>query len=103
LIAHFRTITLVRYIVITSKVERGILMSFRQMSIRLGGILALAGAGLSAQDGKVPTSYSPVVIQEPFPSVMKRMSAAKAGVMQKQTAHLQARYDLSDRPRQRRK
>jgi cytochrome c peroxidase len=73
-------------------------MSFRQMSIRLGGILALAGAGLSAQDGKVPTSYSPVVIEEPFSSVMKRMSAAKAGVMQKQTAHLQARYDLSDRP-----
>lgn len=54
--------------------------------------------GLSGQDGKPPSSYMPVVSPEPFPSVLKRMSAAKAGVMQKQNAHLAARYDLADRP-----
>lgn len=51
-----------------------------------------------AQDAKKPSSYSPVVIQEEFQSIMKRMSAAKAGIMKRQIALLQERYDLSDRP-----
>src|SRR5438105_9835191 len=46
------------------------------------------------------TSYMPVDIREPFASVMARMSAAKAMLMQKQLDLLNARYDLSNRPAQ---
>jgi len=50
------------------------------------------------ETGKRSSSYSPVVIQEDFASVMSRMSAAKPGIMQRQEALLEERYDLSDRP-----
>jgi cytochrome c peroxidase len=53
---------------------------------------------LVAQEAKKPSSYSPVVIQEDFASVMKRMSAAKAGLMKKQSALLEERYDMANRP-----
>jgi hypothetical protein len=54
---------------------------------------------LLAQDGAdKPSSYLPVVINEDFASIMSRMSNAKPGIMQKQQAHLQERYDLSDKP-----
>src|SRR5262245_7614884 len=36
--------------------------------------------------------------KEDFPAVVKRMSAAKPGVMKKQMDLLNERYDLSDRP-----
>ncbi len=36
--------------------------------------------------------------EEDFKTVFARMSAAKAGVMARQTNLLNARYDLSDRP-----
>jgi cytochrome c peroxidase len=38
------------------------------------------------------------VIQEDFATTMSRMSAAKAGIMQRQMALLEERYDLSDHP-----
>jgi cytochrome c peroxidase len=38
------------------------------------------------------------VIQEEFASVMKRMSAAKADFMKKQSALLEERYDMGNRP-----
>ena len=61
--------------------------------------LALAPGALLAQDtAKRSSSYSPVVIQEDFASVLSRMSAAKAAIMQRQRALLEERYDLSDRP-----
>ena len=44
------------------------------------------------------TSFAPVVIEEPFESVRQRMTAAKAGLMQKHGALLAERYDLSNRP-----
>ena len=54
-----------------------------------------------AQTGSPPgpskSSYLPV-IEENFPTVMARMSGAKAAVMQRQMALLAERYDLSDRP-----
>ncbi len=54
-----------------------------------------------AQTGSPPgpskSSYLPV-IEERFPTVMARMSGAKAAVMQRQMALLAERYDLSDRP-----
>jgi cytochrome c peroxidase len=61
------------------------------LAIPLGGLLAQEAA-------KVTSSYSPVVIQEDFASIMARMSAAKPAIMQRQMALLEERYDLSDRP-----
>jgi len=67
--------------------------------------MVVAATGLllvcDAQEGAAPrgaSSYAPVVITEPFETTMTRMSAAKAGVMKKHMALLEARYDLSDRP-----
>lgn len=45
-----------------------------------------------------PASSYTTVIEEPLPAVMARRSAAKAAVMQRQQAFLDARYDLSERP-----
>ncbi len=45
-----------------------------------------------------PSSYAPVVIKEDFKATMSRMAAAKAGVMSRQKALLEERYDLADRP-----
>jgi cytochrome c peroxidase len=54
-----------------------------------------------AQTGPKPdppgSSYLPV-IEEDFPAVLARMSAAKAAIMKRQLDLLGARYDLSDRP-----
>jgi cytochrome c peroxidase len=44
-----------------------------------------------------PSSYAPVVITEDFQSIMSRMKAAKAQVMQRQMDLLAERYDLSNR------
>ncbi|MDD5204359.1 MAG: cytochrome B6 [Desulfobacterales bacterium] len=46
----------------------------------------------------VKSSYSPVVINEPFKQIMTRMSAAKPEIMQRQSTLLKERYDLSDKP-----
>ena len=43
------------------------------------------------------SSYSPVVIQESFSTIMSRMTAAKAEVQQRQETLLEERYDLADR------
>jgi cytochrome c peroxidase len=63
----------------------------------VGLVLAL-GALLAQEAGKKSSSYSPVVIQEDFVTVMSRMTAAKPAIMQRQKALLEERYDLSDRP-----
>jgi cytochrome c peroxidase len=53
---------------------------------------------VSAQDPeKRESSYLPVDIKEPFATIMSRMKAAKAGVMSRQMALLNERYDLSKR------
>jgi cytochrome c peroxidase len=44
------------------------------------------------------SSYSPVVMKEPFADTMARMKAAKAEVMKRQMTLLEERYDLADRP-----
>lgn len=44
------------------------------------------------------TSYMPVAGTESFDAVVKRMSAAKAGVLRAHRELLDARYDLSDKP-----
>src|SRR2546429_4951073 len=75
-------------------------MRFRPKKIITSAMIAVVAiAALVAQDaGKKPSSYSPVVIQEDFSAVMSRMSAAKAGIMQRQKSLLEERYDLSNRP-----
>jgi len=46
----------------------------------------------------VKSSYSPVVMKEPFSQTMNRMKDAKDGIMQRQMDLLKKRYDLSNRP-----
>lgn len=46
---------------------------------------------------KKDSSFAPVVINEPFAAILARMKAAKTGVMQRQMALLNERYDLSRR------
>ncbi len=72
---------------------------FRTMAAGLlaGGFVFTFGALLAQETGKKASSYSPVVIQEDFATTMARMSSAKAGIMQRQMALLEERYDLSDR------
>lgn len=60
-------------------------------------IIACAGL-IYAQTAKVPTSYAPVVITEPFDSIMARWKAAKPEIMKRQMDLLNVRYDLADRP-----
>ena len=62
------------------------------------GLVVALGALLAQEAGKKSSSYSPVVIQEDFATVMSRMSAAKPAIMQRQKALLEERYDLTDRP-----
>ncbi|MFH0822357.1 MAG: cytochrome B6 [Pseudomonadota bacterium] len=62
-------------------------------------IFVVAGV-LSAEPKKKATSYSPVVITEPFDSIKARMTAAKPGIAKKHTDLLGTRYDLTDRPAQ---
>ena len=59
--------------------------------------LAVLSLGLLMAQQKSRTSYSPIAIQERFDSIMTRMSAAKAGVMEEHMRLLEERYDLSDR------
>lgn len=73
-------------------------MNSRSRWILISGLAGCLITILAAQDTKRKSSYSPVVIQEDFTSVMNRMSAAKPGVMKKQTALLEERYDLGNRP-----
>lgn len=72
----------------------------KPMAILLVAALGLvAGVGmLYAQSAAKPSSYSPVVITEPFDSIVARMKAAKPEVMKRHMDLLHQRYDLSDRP-----
>jgi len=63
------------------------------------GFSVLVAAGLLyGEAAKKASSYSLVVITEPFDSIVARWKAAKPEIMKRQTELLGARYDLSDRP-----
>jgi cytochrome c peroxidase len=62
------------------------------------GILSAGLCLLQAQEKPLPSSYAPVVINETFDAIMNRMSAAKDGIMKRQMALLEERYDLSNKP-----
>ncbi len=65
----------------------------------LGCLVVAFIFSVSAQNPpqKEDTSYLPVDIKEPFATMMARMKAAKAAVMQRQMALLNERYDLAKR------
>jgi cytochrome c peroxidase len=71
--------------------------NMKAMSGVLAGI-SLAASAFAQPPQKAPSSYSPVVITEPFASVVKRMSAAKGELAKKHAALLAERYDLANRP-----
>lgn len=56
------------------------------------------GVIYAQESGKKISSYSPVVIQEDFATVMVRMKGAKPEVMKRHMDLLNERYDLSNRP-----
>jgi cytochrome c peroxidase len=58
---------------------------------------ATTGAPPRMPPAPAKSSYTPVV-EEPFETVFKRMSAAKDDVMNRQMGLLAERYDLADRP-----
>src|SRR5262245_47426137 len=71
----------------------------------LSAVVAAAIAGgvnrsdsARADDKAPPSSYAPVVIPEPFPKVVERMTDAKPGLAKKQQTLLAERYDLKDKP-----
>jgi cytochrome c peroxidase len=72
--------------------SRVVFLSLLVLTVVASGIL------LAQNDPPKKTSYSPVVINEPFEAIMRRMSATKPAVMQRQRDHLAERYDLADRP-----
>ena len=69
--------------------------TFRARAI-IGVAIGLVIIGTAMGTLGAPSSYMPVN-EEPFRTVVARMSAAKADVMQRQLDLLSARYDLSDR------
>ena len=83
--------------------ERGKVMKGNRTRALLVAFLVscsvLVAAGLLyGEAAKKASSYSPVVITEPFDSIMARWKAAKPEIMKRQMDLLDARYDLSDRP-----
>ena len=64
--------------------------------VSICSLITVLGVAFGQEMGK--SSYSPVVITEPFEQVMNRMKNAKAEVMKRQLDLLSERYDLSDRP-----
>lgn len=63
-----------------------------------GGLVVTLGVVLGQETAKRPSSYAPVDIKEDFATIFARMSAAKAGIMQRQQILLEQRYDLGDHP-----
>ncbi|RKX63009.1 MAG: cytochrome B6 [Thermodesulfobacteriota bacterium] len=64
----------------------------------VGIVFIVLAAGVSYAQQSVKTSYSPVVILEPFSKIMAKMKAEKAKIMARQMKLLQERYDLNNRP-----
>ncbi len=63
----------------------------------LVGLVSLGSRSTSAQE-KPPTSYSPVVLAEDFPTTVRRMEAAKPQIIRQHMKLLSQRYDLGNRP-----
>src|SRR3954453_2064023 len=59
--------------------------------------LAIAHAQQQPPPPRGATSYMPVDLKEPFPTVMARMKAAQPAVQKRQADLLAERYDLANR------
>ena len=70
----------------------------RMAAVMVGGCALLLSIAAADEPKKPPTSYAPVVPSETFDATVKRMSAAKLEVMQRQLDLLKKRYDLSNSP-----
>jgi cytochrome c peroxidase len=75
------------------------MMVYRRIKLILLACIALALIfSVSAQETqKKDSSFAPVDIKESFATILARMKAAKGGVMQRQMALLNERYDLTKR------
>lgn len=60
--------------------------------------ITLLGACLGAHAEAPPTSYMPVVMQEDFQTVVKKMEADKADILKRHQDLLNQRYDLDNKP-----
>ena len=60
--------------------------------------LFMASVPAYAESTMKPQSYLPVVITEPFDTIMTRMTAAKPEIMKRQLDLLNTRYDLKNSP-----
>ncbi len=69
-----------------------------RFAVMEGAFLFFIISGSVVAEEMVKSSYSPVVMKEPFSETMTRMKNAKDGVMQRQEDLLNKRYDLSNRP-----
>ena len=74
---------------------RGITPAIFVVGVASFAFLCAPGGGA---DETRPSSYSPVVIREDFEKTVARMEAAKLQLIERQTALLHDRYDLSDKP-----
>jgi cytochrome c peroxidase len=61
-------------------------------------VLLIVGMVDAQEAGRGQSNYAPVDIKEDFATIMVRMTAAKAEVMQRQLDLLTERYDVSNRP-----
>jgi len=61
-------------------------------------LFLLVFSGVASAQESLRSSYSPVVINEPFTKTMARMQSEKAQVMQNQMNLLNKRYDLREQP-----
>jgi len=72
---------------------------FRMILVIGATALIIGGSAVPARAADMPpSSFAPVVDQEPFDTVMQRMSQATPEIMKRQMDLLAERYDLADRP-----
>src|SRR6185503_2203580 len=72
--------------------------SARAALVPAAAALFCAAMGAAQEPPPRKSSYMPVVPKESFTAVMRRMTAEKAAVMERQKALLADRYDLGNRP-----
>jgi cytochrome c peroxidase len=72
--------------------------SARLLLATAAALVVLTPTHAQQQAQRGATSYMPVDIKEPFPSIMERFKAAKPAIQARQADLLADRYDLSNRP-----
>ena len=71
-------------------------MSQHKTRSALAALCGLVAAACALAGDGTPTSYGPVVINEDFTTIMRRMEQAKPQVMRRHRELLERRYDLTD-------